>query len=211
MWQQGVGGNRPARGRRGAAAKGSGKPTGPRGATAGRALSILELVGSRVASWEAAQQLTDALLPLLQPREGGGARRRGRRGDELLVARTLAVLAALWSRLPADELPQRPTARQQLAAVAAALAPLAGSLADRNSRQALCAAYSAVAGLLTDLGGSAELLADLNAVSTTEVGSDNGLSGGDGRVWQPESQGACMRFKGGLHACRAGPHCSPVV
>ncbi|PSC76593.1 small subunit processome component 20-like protein [Micractinium conductrix] len=169
VWQQGVGGNRPARGRRGAAAKGSGKPTGPRGATAGRALSILELVGSRVASWEAAQQLTDALLPLLQPREGGGARRRGRRGDELLVARTLAVLAALWSRLPADELPQRPTARQQLAAVAAALAPLAGSLADRNSRQALCAAYSAVAGLLTDLGGSAELLADLNAVSTTEI------------------------------------------
>ncbi len=133
VWQQG-GGRQPTGARARAAAGGKGKGTAPRAATAGRALAILELVGSRVASWEAAQQLTDALLPLLQPREGGAGRRRGRRGDERLVERTLAVLAALWSRLPRAELAQRPTAQAQLLAVAAALAPLAGSLEERDSR-----------------------------------------------------------------------------
>lgn len=133
VWQQG-GGRQPAGARARAAGGGKAKGTAPRGATAGRALAILELVGSRVASWEAAQQLTDALLPLLQPREGGAGRRRGRRGDERLVERTLAVLAALWSRLPSAELAQRPAAQAQLLAVAAALAPLAGSLEERDSR-----------------------------------------------------------------------------
>lgn len=136
VWQQGTGGGRAARGRkapqRGKA--GSGKPAGPRTATASRALAILELVGGRVASWEAAQQLTDALLPLLQPREGAGGRRRQGKGDEQLVARTLAVLGALWSRLPPAELHQRLAARQQLVAVAAALAPLAGNLQARDAR-----------------------------------------------------------------------------
>ncbi len=88
-----------------------------------------------MASWEAAEQLTGALLPLLQPREGAGGRRKAaRRGDEVLAARTLAVLAALWSRLPAGELAQRTAAQEQLLVVAAALAPLAGSLESRDSR-----------------------------------------------------------------------------
>lgn len=142
VWQQGPGtGSRKAPRGRGAGGKQNNQPAGPRTGTAGRALAILELVGSRVASWEAAQQLTDALLPLLQPREGAGGRKRQRRGDEHLVARTLAVLAALWSRLPADELDQRPTAQHQLLAVAAVLAPLAGSLESRDSR---CARLGAV-------------------------------------------------------------------
>lgn len=140
VWQQGPGGGRSAtagrKGGRGRGGSGSGQPAGPRTGTASRALAILELVGSRVASWEAAQQLTGALLPLLQPREGAGGRRKQRRGDELLVSRTLAVLAALWSRLPGAELEQRPQAGEQLLTVAAVLAPLAGSLEGRDSRWA---------------------------------------------------------------------------
>jgi U3 small nucleolar RNA-associated protein 20 len=155
-------GSRPSR----RPVKGS-KPAGPRTATASRALAILELVGSRAASWEAAQQLTDALLPLLLPREGG--RRRGGRGEEALVGRALAALAALWSRLPPAELAQRPAAREQLLAVAAALAPLAGGLTGRGSRAALCDAFAAVAALLPEFGEAAALLADLNAMSATEV------------------------------------------
>ncbi|KAL4434124.1 hypothetical protein ABPG75_000565 [Micractinium tetrahymenae] len=168
VWQQGSG-RQPGGARGRAATVGKGGGSAPRGATAGRALAILELVGSRVASWEAAQQLTDALLPLLQPREGGAGRRRGRRGDERLVERTLAVLAALWSRLPRAELAQRPAAQAQLLAVAAALAPLAGSLEERDSRQALCAAYTSVAGLLEELADAAQLLGELNAMSATEI------------------------------------------
>lgn len=139
VWQHGPGGGRSAtagrKGGRGRGAASGGQPAGPRTSTASRALAILELVGSRVASWEAAQQLTGALLPLLQPREGAGGRRgKQRRGDELLVSRTLAVLAALWSRLPGAELEQRPQAGEQLLTVAAVLAPLAGSLDGRDSR-----------------------------------------------------------------------------
>ncbi|PRW58885.1 small subunit processome component 20-like protein [Chlorella sorokiniana] len=172
VWQQGPGGGRTATGRkagRGRGGAGGGQPAGPRTGTASRALAILELVGSRVASWEAAQQLTGALLPLLQPREGAGGRRKQRRGDEVLVARTLAVLAALWSRLPAAELEQRPQAGEQLLTVAAVLAPLAGSLEGRDSRQALCAAYTSVASLLAELAEPAALLTELNALSTTEI------------------------------------------
>jgi hypothetical protein len=173
VWQQNGSSAGRGGGRRGAPkgkGSGSGKPTGPRHATAGRALSILELVGSRVASWEAAQQLTAALLPLLQPREGKGGRKQRRGGgEEQLAARTLAVLAALWSRLPPGELQQRPVAREQLVTVAAVLAPLAGSLADRESRQSLCEAYTSVAGLMADLAASAQLLQQLNAMSATEV------------------------------------------
>jgi hypothetical protein len=170
VWQQGSGGGKAFASRKGGKGKaGGGKPAGPRNATASRALAILELVGSRVASWGAAQQLTDALLPLLRPRENGGGRRRPGRNDELLVARTLAVLAALWSRLPPEELPERPEARQQLVLVAAGLAPLAGSLVARESRQALCAALAAVAGMVPEMAEPARLLAELNAVSTTEV------------------------------------------
>ncbi|KAL4860053.1 Small subunit processome component 20 [Chlorella vulgaris] len=170
VWQQGSGGGKAFASRKGGKGKaGGGKPAGPRNATASRALAILELVGSRVASWGAAQQLTDALLPLLRPRENGGGRRRPGRNDELLVARTLGVLAALWSRLPPEELPERPEARQQLLLVAAGLAPLAGSLVARESRQALCAALAAVAGMVPEMAEPARLLAELNAVSTTEI------------------------------------------
>lgn len=171
VWQQGSGGGRTATSRKAQRGRGgAAQPyTGPRTSTAARALAILELVGSRVASWDAAQQLTDALLPLLQRREGAGGRRKPRAGDEQLVARTLAVLAALWSRLPAAELAQRPAAHDQLLLVAAALAPLAGSLESRDSRQALCVAHTAVAGLLSELAETAQLLAELNAMSATEV------------------------------------------
>ncbi|EFN57812.1 hypothetical protein CHLNCDRAFT_51116 [Chlorella variabilis] len=206
VWQQGTGGGRAARGRkapqRGKA--GSGKPAGPRTATASRALAILELVGGRVASWEAAQQLTDALLPLLQPREGAGGRRRQGKGDEQLVARTLAVLGALWSRLPPAELHQRLAARQQLVAVAAALAPLAGNLQARDARLALCAAFTAVAGMLADLAEAARLLADLNAVSASEIDElDYGrrmaaYAALTPAAWQPLSQRQAAPL---LHTC----------
>ena len=59
---------------RGAGARGrgaAGASAAPRRATAKRALAILELVGSRVGGWGEAEQLTGALLPLVQPREGG--------------------------------------------------------------------------------------------------------------------------------------------
>jgi hypothetical protein len=136
VWQQAAAG-RARGGRRGAkGTAANSKPAAPRAATAGRALAILELVGSRVASWEAAQQLTAALLPLLKAKEAGGARRRRGRGDERLTVRTLSVLAALWSRLPPVELPSRPAAEQQLWEVAAALAPLAGDLEAQESRWA---------------------------------------------------------------------------
>ena len=58
---------------------------------------------------------------------------------------------------------------EQLWRFAADLAPLAGSLASGDSRAALAAAFAALAKLLPDLQESAQLLTDLNAMSTTEV------------------------------------------
>ena len=49
------------------------------------------------------------------------------------------------------------------------LAPLAGSLASRDSRAALAAAFAALAQLLPGLQQCSALLTDLNAMSTTEV------------------------------------------
>ena len=66
-------GRRATAPRKGAAAtaRGSaGAKAAPTRHTATRALAILEVVGSRAATWEAGVQLTEALLPLLQPREG---------------------------------------------------------------------------------------------------------------------------------------------
>lgn len=58
---------------------------------------------------------------------------------------------------------------EQLWRFASDLAPLAGSLSSRDSRAALAAAFAALAKLLPDLQESAQLLTDLNAMSTTEV------------------------------------------
>ena len=69
-------------------------------------------------------------LPALRCCRGVSAQR-----DETTVARTLAVLAALWQRLEPGALP-----RADLMGYAAALAPLAGSLTGRASRAALCGA-----------------------------------------------------------------------
>lgn len=52
---------------------------------------------------------------------------------------------------------------------AAALAPLAGSLASREARGAHTAAFKALGRLLPPLQRSARLLSGLNAMSTTEV------------------------------------------
>lgn len=58
---------------------------------------------------------------------------------------------------------------EQLWRFASDLAPLAGSLSSRDSRAALAAAFAALAKLLPDLQETAQLLTDLNAMSTTEV------------------------------------------
>lgn len=58
---------------------------------------------------------------------------------------------------------------EQLWRFASDLAPLAGSLASRDSRAALAAAFAALAQLLPDLQQSSALLTDLNAMSTVEV------------------------------------------
>ena len=52
---------------------------------------------------------------------------------------------------------------------AAALAPLAGSLASREARGAHTAAFKALGRLLPPLQRSARLLSGLNAMSTTEA------------------------------------------
>lgn len=104
-----------------------------------------------------------------------GCRRKGRH-DEELVTRTLGVLAALWERLgrgqQAQHAQQGPAGAQQeeLARVAGALAPLAGGLEGREARGALCSALRALGGLLPPLAPAAAELAQLNAMSTTQVG-----------------------------------------
>lgn len=177
VWQhsgRSVGG--PKRLRQQAAAAGGGVP---RRATAARALAILEIVGGRAKSWEQAAQLTEALLPLLQPAGGRGKRR----ADEELLARTLGALSTLWSRLVSnlsatagsgtendDYSAAALAARQQQARrVAVALAPLAGTLTQRDARLALSAAFAALVSTLPELSAAAGLLGDLNADSTTEL------------------------------------------
>ena len=61
------------------------------------------------------------------------------------------------------------TQAEHLSRLASDLAPLAGSLASRDTRAALAAAFAALAKLLPGLQESSELLTDLNAMSTTEV------------------------------------------
>ena len=58
---------------------------------------------------------------------------------------------------------------ERLWTFAATLAPLAGSASSQESRAALAAAFTALAQLLPDIEQSARLLADLNALSPTEV------------------------------------------
>ena len=177
VWQAsqqrgGAGGGLLARRAGGAAVRAA-----PRRATAARALAILELVGARVGSWEAAEQLTAALLPLLAPAERGrGGRRRGGAGAEEMVGRTLAVLAALWTRLASNNAEQPPPPQQQqqqreeqLRRVAAALAPLTGSLEGFEARQALAAAMRALGAVLPETAGTAQLLVRLNAMDSTTV------------------------------------------
>eukprot|EP00887_Chlorella_sp_A99_P000887 scaffold5.g887.t1 len=175
VWQQQRGGSGggagPARRRGGDAPR-----TAPKRATAARALAILELVGSRVGSWEAAGQLTEALLLLLAKREGHGGRRRGAAAEEEMVTRTLAVLAALWGRLaqqddagPAATAAEAAACGAQLRRVAAALAPLAGSLEGGDARRELCAAMVALGGVLPEAERPAELLGQLNAMSTAAI------------------------------------------
>ncbi len=70
---------------------------GPTRADALRALAVLERVAADVgtAAPDLAQQLSNALLPILTP---GNSHGRGKRADEAASARVLAVLAAVWSR-----------------------------------------------------------------------------------------------------------------
>ena len=202
VWQQqrgGGGGGGGLRGRaaalrRGGAGASAAARAAPKRATATRALAVLEVVGSRVGSWEAAGQLTQALLPLLQPQEGGRAgRRKGGSGEDEMVSRTLAVLAAVWGRLAAadtDEQQQQPAKHNRTAAGAAAgggpgegaeerqqllrhvlsvLAPLAGSLEGDGARKELSSALQALGQLLPEARRPAELLTRLNAMSATAV------------------------------------------
>ncbi len=74
VWRQAGGAGKRPRGPPGRGA-GAGAWAGaapwPRRATAKRALALEEQMGSRVGGWEEAGQLTAALLPLVQPKEGG--------------------------------------------------------------------------------------------------------------------------------------------
>ena len=58
---------------------------------------------------------------------------------------------------------------EQLWRFASDLAPLPGSLASRDTRAALAAAFASLAKLLPDLQESSALLTELNAMSATEV------------------------------------------
>ena len=71
---------------------------GPSRADALRALAVLERVaaGGGTAAPDLAQQLSDALLPILIPGNKNG--RGGRRADEAAAVRVLGVLAAVWSQ-----------------------------------------------------------------------------------------------------------------
>lgn len=62
-----------------------------------RALAVLERVaaGGGTAAPDLAQQLSDALLPILTP---GNSHSRGKRADEAAAVRVLGVLAAVWSQ-----------------------------------------------------------------------------------------------------------------
>lgn len=169
VWKQGSGGDQHSRKKLPGASGAGGRPSGPpRRATATRALAILELVGGRTSDWGTAAQLTDALLPLVQPQGGSKGRKRA---DEELIARALDALTALWSRLAALSSPEQVALqRDRLEHIAAAVAPLAGSLASREARHALCAAFSTTASLLPEeLAGADALLTGLNAMSTTEI------------------------------------------
>jgi len=96
-----------------------------------------------------------------------------RRTDEDMIARSLAALTALWSRLASHS----STSSEHLAVqedrlrrISAALAPLFGILSSREGRQALCACFSTVAALLPEeLAGVDTILAGLNAMSMSEV------------------------------------------
>jgi hypothetical protein len=77
------------------------------------------------------------------------------------------VLAAVWRRLSLSGAPQP---RPRLLGCLAAVAPMAGALDGREARRALCAALAALSTAgLTELVQPAALLAQLNAMSATEV------------------------------------------
>ena len=149
--------------------------TVPRQVTAKRSLAILELVGGRSSDWNTASQITDALLPLLQPagnHRGGGKRN----ADEELISRALNALTALWSKLAScgeDEraISVRPASDyvEKLQRVASGLAPLAGSLESRESRAALSRGFLTVASLVPELRVSAETLEGLNAMAESRI------------------------------------------
>ncbi|BDA46528.1 probable small subunit processome component 20 homolog [Coccomyxa sp. Obi] len=138
---------------------------GPTRADALRALAVLERVaaGGGTAAPDLAQQLSEALLPILTPGNNHG---RGKRADEAAAARVLGVLGAVWSQAAeaGGGIPQ-----EHLWRYAAALAPLAGSLASHEARAAHTAAFDALGCLLPPLQRSARLLSGLNAMSATEL------------------------------------------
>lgn len=139
-------------------------------ATAKRALSILELVGSRASDWDTASHITDALIPLLK---SDGARKKKHGTDEELLCRSLAALASLWSRLSSQKDSLSYLAEEkhkdQLNRVFSCLGPLAGSLEDRESRSSLCHAMNTMSALIPELQTSAKTLDALNSMSPSHV------------------------------------------
>ncbi|KAK9845304.1 hypothetical protein WJX81_002986 [Elliptochloris bilobata] len=143
---------------------------GPSRGDALRALAVLERLagGANAADAAVAAQLTEALLPMLGGGGGGGRGRAKGAAGEAAALRALGVLAALWAQLAAapgaGSIPV-----EDLWRYAGRLAPLAGSLGEREARTALGAATQALAALLPELALPARLLAALNTMSGTMV------------------------------------------
>ncbi|KAK9818396.1 hypothetical protein WJX72_012002 [[Myrmecia] bisecta] len=145
--------------------QGGGQPSGPKRGTAMRALAVLERLAEHVGDAAVGGKLADALLPLLQQKPNKRAKASN---DELVAIRTLHVLATVWTRLATAE--AGPVAPEPvLWRYVEVLAPQAGSLSSQEARKSLGLALKALAGLLPALEASANLVADLNAMSTREV------------------------------------------
>lgn len=137
-----------------------------------RQLAVLEAICPMVADPEIAEALTDALVPLLSPKDKRG--RSKSRMNEPAVARALGALTGIWSaqgRALSQRLSDAGRGDTAPWAYAAALSPLFVVLNGREARLALCrAAVSLGEHLLPGpYAEVAALLSDLSAMSAKEI------------------------------------------
>ncbi|GIL61502.1 hypothetical protein Vafri_15933, partial [Volvox africanus] len=152
----------------GSAGRGKIRRRGPN-STSHRELVILERLGAFVVDSELARSLADTLVALLTQAAARSQRRRSSgkargRLDEAGIARALAVLAALWTRLKAGDLPAASVERY-----CEVMSWWAIRLTGREPRAQLAAAYGAVARLLPRMVAPAALLTELTAWSAASL------------------------------------------